>query len=128
MRNINQIFTAPQTGYESIDPFEAKSQPNSTLESFIQTAILNCQNLESAQVQENLREEINQITLNNSTNIEQALNSLKFLHLYSTSRKSDKEVLANNLPSKTAINNLPNNLPNNNLLNKSTEMMNLVSK
>ena len=46
---------------------------------------------------------------NDSTNIKQALNSLKFSYPYSTSRKPDRETLANNPPSKTAINNLPNN-------------------
>ena len=50
----NQIFTPPQKGYESIDPFATKSQLNRTPESFYQTAILNYQNLESEQVQENL--------------------------------------------------------------------------
>ena len=90
-----------------------------------QTAILDYQILESEQVQENLPEKINQITLNNSTKIEQALNSLKFPHPYSTSRKSDKEISANNLPSKTEINKSPNNLPNNNQPTKSTEIMNL---
>ena len=39
---------------------------------------------------------MNQITLDDSANNEQALNSLKSLHPYSTSKKSDKEILANN--------------------------------
>ena len=41
-----------------------------------------------------------------TANIEQALDSLKFSHPLSTSKKSDKEVSINNLS-----NNLPNNLP-----------------
>ena len=103
----NEIFTPFQKGYEFIDPFATKSQLNRTPE--------------SQQVQENLPYKINQITLNDSANIEQALDSLKFSHPYSTFRKSDEEISANNSPSKTAI----NNLPNNNLPIQSTEMMNL---
>ena len=73
-------------------------QLNRTPEPFNQTALLNNPNSESEQVQENLPNKINQITLGNSANIEQALNSLKSSHPYSTSKKSDKEISANNLP------------------------------
>ena len=76
-----------------------------------QTTIFNNQNLESQQVQEDLPNKNNQITLDDSANMEQALNSLKFSHPLSTSRKSDKEV---------SVNNSPNNLPI-----QSIEMMNL---
>ena len=62
---------------------------------------------------------INQIILDDSANIEQALETLKSSHSYSTSRKSNKEILANNLPNKSPKN-LPNNLPI-----QSIEMINL---
>ena len=75
--------------YKAIDPFETKSQLNRTPESFNQTAILNNPNIESEQAQENLSNKINQITLGDSANIEQALNALKSSYPYSTSRKSD---------------------------------------
>ena len=39
--SINQIFTPPQKGDESIDTFATKSQLNRTSEFFNQTAILN---------------------------------------------------------------------------------------
>ena len=55
---------------------------------------MNNPSLESQQLQENLPNKINQITLNDSGNVEQALDSLKFSHPYSTSRKSDKEISA----------------------------------
>ena len=54
------------------------------------------------QIREKLPNQINQSTLADSANTEQALNSPKFSYRLSTSRKSDKEV---------SINNLPNNLP-----------------
>ena len=91
-------------------------QLNRTPESFNQTAILNNTNLESKQIRENLPNKINQITLDESANIEQALYSLKSSHLYWTSKKSYKEISANNLP---------NNLLNNNLPIQSTEIMHL---
>ena len=47
-----------------------QSQLNRTPESFNQTVILNNPNLESEQVQANLPNKINQITLDNSANIE----------------------------------------------------------
>ena len=105
----DKSFALSQQRYESIDPFATKSQLNRIPESFNQKAILNYQILESEQVQENLPEEINQITLNDSANIEQALDSLKFSHPYSTSRKFNWENPTNNLPSERVINNLPNN-------------------
>ena len=108
----NNIFTTPQKRYESMDPFETKLQLNRTPESFNQTTIFKNPNLEFEQVQETLPNETNQITPYDSANIEQALDSLKFLHSYSTSRKSDKGISANNLP-------------NNNLPIQSTEMTNL---
>ena len=83
-----------------------------------QTTIFNNPNLESQQVREELPNKMNQITLDDCANIEQALNSLKFSHPLSTSRKSDKEVSVNNLPSNS-LNNLPiqsikmTNLPTN---------------
>ena len=47
-----------------------------------------------------------------TANIEQALDSLKRSHPYSTSRKFNRKNRTNNLPSETVINNLPNsNLP-----------------
>ena len=111
----NKILTTPQKGYESIDPFETKSQLNRTPESFDQTAIFKNPNLEFEQIQETLPNKINQVTLDDPANIEQALESLKSSHPLSTSRKSDKEILPNNLP-----NILPNNQPI-----QSFEMMNL---
>ena len=114
----DKIFTSSQQRYELVDPFETKSQLNRTPESFKQTAILNNQILESEQVQENLLEKINQITLNDSANIEQALDSLKCSHPYSTSRKFNRKNPINNLTSETVI----NNLPNNNLPTQPTEM------
>ena len=93
-----------------IDPFSTKSQLNRTPESN-QTTIFNNPNVESQQVREEFPNKTNQITLDDSANIEQALNSLKFSHPLSTSRKSDKEV---------SVNNLPNNLPI-----QSIEIMNL---
>ena len=113
-----KIFAPSQQRYEIVDPFATKSQLNRTPESFNQTAILNYQILESEQVQENLPEEINKITLNDPANIEEALDSLKFSHPYSTSRKFNRENPANNLPSETVI----NNLPNNNIPTQPTEM------
>ena len=104
----DKIFTLPQKRYESIDTFATKSQLNRTSESLNQITIFNNPILESQQNQENLSDKINQITLNDSANIEQALNSLKFSHPLSASRKCDKEVSVNNLPK-----NLPNNLPTN---------------
>ena len=80
-----------------------------------QTTIFNNPNLESQQVQEELPNKNNQITLDDPANIEPALISLKFSHPLSNSRESDKEVLVNNSP-----NNLPNTLPM-----QSIEMMNL---
>ena len=56
--------------------------------------------------------------LDDSANIEQALTSLKSSHAYSTSKKSDKEISANNLP---------NNSLNNNLPIQPTKMMNLLT-
>ena len=50
--------------------------------------------------------------LDDYANIEQALDSLKSSHPYSTSKKSNKEISANNLP-------------NTNLPIQSIEMMNL---
>ena len=105
------MFTTPQKRNEAIDSFAIKSQLNRTLESFNQTTIFNNPNLEFEQVQEMLPYKINQITLDDSANIEQAVDSPKSSHPYSTSKKSDKEFSANNLP-------------NNNLPIRSTEMMN----
>ena len=99
----NKILAPSQQRYESIDPFETTSQLNRLPESFNQTAILNNPNSEFGQVQEKLPSKINQITPDDSSNIEQALNSLKSSRPYSTSSKSNTEILANNLPS----NNLP---------------------
>ena len=90
-------------------------QLNRTPESLNQTTIFNNPNLESQQIQEELPNKNSQITLDDSANIEQALNSLKFSHPLSNSRKSDKEVSVNN-----SLNNLPNNL-----LIQSIEIMNL---
>ena len=111
-----QVPALPQEGYEFIDPFSTKSQLNRTPETFNHTAIFNNPNLEFEQVQEILPNKLNQIT---PDNIEQAFDSLKYSDPYSTSRKSNKEILANNVP-----NNLPNILPNN-LPIQSFEMMNL---
>ena len=108
----NKIVASSQQRYESIDPFATTSQLNRTPESFNQTAILNNPNSESGQVQENSPSKINQITPDDSSNIEQALNSLKFSRPYSTSKKSNIEILANYLP-------------NNNLPIQPIEMMNL---
>ena len=102
----NQVPALPQEGYEFIDPFSTKSQLNRTPESLNQTTMFNNPNLESQQVRKELPNKTNQITLDDSANIKQALNSLKFSHPLSTSRKSDKEVSVNNLS-----NNSPNNLP-----------------
>ena len=66
----NQIFTPPPRRYKAIDEFATTSQLNRTPESFNQTAILNNPNLESEQVQENLPNEVNQITLDDSASIE----------------------------------------------------------
>ena len=90
-------------------------QLNRNPESFNQTAILNNRNLESETAQENLPNKINQITLGDSANFEQALSSLKSAHPCSTCKKSDKEIPANNLPNHnlpiqpTEIMNLPTN-------------------
>ena len=92
----NQVPVLPQEGYAFIDPFSTKSQLNRTPESLNQTTIFNNPNLESQQVREKLRNKTNQITLDDSVNIEQALNLLKFSHPLSTSRKSDIEVSVNN--------------------------------
>ena len=113
-----KMFAPSQQRYELVDPFAIKSQLNRTPESFNQTVILNYQILESEQDQENLPEEINQITLNDSANIEEALDSLKPSHPYSTSRKFNRENPTNNPPSETVI----NNLPNNNIPTQPTEM------
>ena len=94
----NTMFTIPQKRYESTDPFDTKSQLNRTPESFNQMTIFKNPNLEFEQVQETLSNKINQITPDDSANIEQALDSLKFSHPYSTSRKSDKGISANNFP------------------------------
>ena len=104
----DKIFTPPQKRYESIDPFATKSQLNRTPESLNQTTIFNNPNLELHQVREELPNKINEIMLDDSVNIEQALNSLKFSHPLSTSKKSDKEISVNNLPSNTEMN-LPTN-------------------
>ena len=114
----DKIFAPSQQRYELVEPFATKSQLNRTPESFNQTAILNNQISELEQVQENLPEEINQITLNDPANIEEALDSLKCSHPYSTSRKFNMENPATNLPSETVINNLQTqptqmNLPTN---------------
>ena len=76
---------------------KTKSQLNMTPESSSQTAILNNLNLEFEQVQENSPKKINQITLDDSANIERSFNLLKSSHPYSTSRKSNTEISANNL-------------------------------
>ena len=68
----DKIFT-PQKRYESIDLFATKSQLNRTPESLNRTTIFNNPNLELQQVQEELTNKINQITLDDSANIEQAL-------------------------------------------------------
>ena len=115
----NQVPALPQEGYEFINPFLTISQLNRTPESLNKTTIFNNPNLESQQVQETLPNKINQLTLDDPANIEQALDSLKSSHPLSTSRKSDNEILANNLP-----NNSPTILPNN-LPIQSFEMMNL---
>ena len=91
-------------------------QLNRTSEYFNQKAILNNPNLKSEKVQENLPNKINQTTLDDSADTEKALNSLKSSHPYSTSRKSDKEISANNLL---------NTLPNNNLPIQPIETINL---
>ena len=100
----DKIFTLPQKRYKSIDPFATKSQLNRTPESLNQTTIFNNPNLKLQQIREKLPNQINQSTLADSANPEQALNSPKFSYRFSTSRKSDKEV---------SINNLSNNLPSN---------------
>ena len=107
-----KIFAPSQQRYESIDPFATTSQLNRTPESFNQTAILNNPDSESRQVQENLASKTNQITPDDSSNIEQTLNSQKSSRPYSVSRKSNTKILANNLP-------------NNNLPIQPIEMMNL---
>ena len=85
----NQVPALLQEGYEFIDPFSTKSQLNRTPVSSYQTTIFNKPNLESQQVREELPNKTNQIMLDDSANIEQALDSLKFPHPLSTSRKSD---------------------------------------
>ena len=108
----NKIFTTPHKRYESIDPFETKLDPNRTPESSNQTTIFKNPNLKFEQVKETLPNKINQITPDDSANIEKALDSLKSSHPFSNSRKSNKEILANNLS-------------NNNLTIQPTEIMNL---
>ena len=74
----NQVPALPQKEYEFIDPFSTKSQLNRTPESLNQTTIFNNPYLESQQVQEELSNKTNQITLDDFANIEQALNFVKF--------------------------------------------------
>ena len=71
--------------------------------------MLNNLNLESQQDKEDIPNKINPITLKDSANIEQALDSLQFSHPCSTSRKFDRK-------------NSTNNLPNNNIPAQPTEM------
>ena len=70
----DKIFTLPQKKYKSIDPFATKSQLNRTPESLNQTTIFNNPNLELQQIRDELPNQINQSTLADSANIEQAIN------------------------------------------------------